>query len=107
MFISSGFFFQLYVIIEHSLVVFVDLFLMCLWWSRLEFLIKCSYFGPTLVARCSYNIVLMKKKRVPTNTYTIGMSIANKDIQHWICNSYFEGDFLGQQSLLNLTNIDR
>ena len=67
-------FIQLYVRIEHNLVVFsrfVHVFLVFLLLLRLELFLKCSYFGPNIEARCSYKIVLINKKEctaVTSNT---------------------------------------
>ena len=57
-------FLQLYVIFKHNFVVFSRFVLNLCVVPRLELFLKCSYFGPKIEARCSYKIVLIKKKRV-------------------------------------------
>ena len=42
-------------------VFWVELFLICLWLLRLELFLKCSNFWPTVEARCSHTIVVVKK----------------------------------------------
>ena len=65
MFISSVVLYYLWLL--NTIWVFsVDLFLICMWLPRIELLLKCSYFGSTIKARCSYKMFLIKKNR---NTY--------------------------------------
>ena len=63
MFISNVVFGYLW-LLNTIWVFWVDLFLICLWLPCLELFLKCCYCGPTIKARCSYDIVLIKTKRV-------------------------------------------
>ena len=63
MFFSSAFYSYMW-FLNTFFTVLVDLFLICLWWPRLEVFLKCSFFwaknrGSLLLYNCSY-----KKKRV-------------------------------------------
>ena len=37
-------------------VFLVDMFYICLMWTRFDLFLKCSSFGPTIEARCSFKI---------------------------------------------------
>ena len=69
-------------------VFWVELFLICLWLPRLEIFLKSSYSEPKVETRCSYKIVLIRKKRV----YQSSLAISQKDPEEHAdqCRHVFE-----------------
>ena len=57
----SSVFFRLFVIIEHNLGVLSTIVLNLFVVAKARVVLKCSFFGPNIEARCSYKIVLIKK----------------------------------------------
>ena len=74
--------FRLFVIIEQNLVLFsrfvVKLFVI----AAARTILKMSYFGPKIEARCSYKIVLLTKKRVLKECER-SLSLPNTSSNRW------------------------